>query len=266
MTLTDRRALLARAFTGCAAGAVAAVLFAPAAMAQRNAAAATVTITQAENGGTVTVPPRGTLVLRLPSNETTGYTWQIAPDSGNFLSPIGKPRYEQPKGNAVGAGGVQVFRFRAPAAGADSVLRLGYLRPFEKNTPPVETFSVTVHLGGRGGAGSVTATEAENNGAVQVPAGGTLLVRLPSNRTTGFTWQLAQNDAKRLKPIGQPQYEAPPAGRAGAGGFQVFRFQAAGAAGSEATLQLNYLQPFDKQAKPGKTYTLTVRITDAATK
>src|SRR5262249_25661133 len=71
---------------------------------------------------------------------------------------------------------------------------------------------------------TVTITEKENGKPVTVPAGGALLVRLRSNRTTGYTWSIHSIDSSALQAVGKPTYERPDNRRAGAEGHQLFRF------------------------------------------
>lgn len=106
----------------------------------------------------------------------------------------------------------------------------------------------------------VTVTEKDDKGRVMVPPGGTLVVRLASNATTGSNWHVHKIDAKRLKLQGPPKYERPEGGGAGAGGHQVFTFKAAGTNNSGTVLELYYMQAGSRDPKPAKTYTLNVHI------
>jgi len=106
----------------------------------------------------------------------------------------------------------------------------------------------------------VTATEMQNNTRITVPPGGALVVRLESNVTTGYSWAIGKNDPAALKPLGKPVYEGPKKAMPGTGGHQLFRFQAAGADGTDATLNLEYKRPFEKDQPPARTFTLTVHI------
>src|SRR5207249_603298 len=85
-----------------------------------------------------------------------------------------------------------------------------------------------------------TITEQENRGEVTLAPGDTLEVRLEANVTTGFSWQVTQNDRKVLQLQGRPRYEPPAQGQPGAAGHQLFRFRVAGDDGSDAVLQLGY--------------------------
>lgn len=71
---------------------------------------------------------------------------------------------------------------------------------------------------------AITVTEEDNNGEISLPYGGTLVVRLGSNPSTGYSWQVAQSEPSRLKQLGDV-YERPGGELLGAAGRQVFRFK-----------------------------------------
>jgi inhibitor of cysteine peptidase len=97
-----------------------------------------------DDGTTSTVRAGDTLIVSLRSNASTGYTWRIAQNDQEHLRPLGEA-YDQPTHAMPGAPGRQVFRFQARSPGR-STLRLDYVRPWEKNTPPAETFSIAVTI------------------------------------------------------------------------------------------------------------------------
>lgn len=86
-----------------------------------------------------------TLALRLPANPTTGFSWTIAKNDDAKLKSAGKPEFEPPDKKVVGAGGTQIFRFTAEAAG-EFELELHYKRPFEKDKDPAKTHKVKVTI------------------------------------------------------------------------------------------------------------------------
>jgi inhibitor of cysteine peptidase len=106
----------------------------------------------------------------------------------------------------------------------------------------------------------VTATDKDDKGKVTVAPGGTLVVRLESNVTTGYSWHVHKNDAKQLRLQGRPKYERPEGGAIGAGGHQVFTFKVAAPDNTDTTLELYYTQAGSRDPKPGKTFTLNVHV------
>jgi inhibitor of cysteine peptidase len=81
-----------------------------------------------------------TFAVRLAGNPTTGYTWQASVDSPN-LELVGQEF--EPAGEGIGAGGHEVFRFRALAAGETEIV-LEYRRPWGGAARDVARFRVFV--------------------------------------------------------------------------------------------------------------------------
>ncbi len=83
-------------------------------------------------------------------------------------------------------------------------------------------------------------------------------VTLPSNRTTGYQWQLGRPlDERVVKLIGS-EYRAPDSRQPGAGGSEVWIFEARGP--GEATIILHYVRPWEKSAPPARTDTFTLLV------
>jgi predicted secreted protein len=101
------------------------------------------TLTNSDNGASVTIKTGQTLAVRLDSNPSTGYGWQVRQADGAVLILQGEPQFIAPADAPPGAGGVEVFRFAAATAG-QTTLTLVYRRPFEPNAAPAQTFSVQV--------------------------------------------------------------------------------------------------------------------------
>jgi predicted secreted protein len=97
-------------------------------------------------GGAVSLKVGAVMEVRLDANHTTGYSWIVAPVANPVLMRQGKAEYlDNTAESRVGAGGVEVWRFKAVKAGKQG-LQFEYRRPWEKGTPPAKmvTFSVTV--------------------------------------------------------------------------------------------------------------------------
>jgi inhibitor of cysteine peptidase len=100
-----------------------------------------VTLTDEDNASTVSVALGDEIVIRLESNITTGYEWEVAEVNQAVLTYLGS-EYEAPDTNLVGAGGIQVLRFEATSPG-ESTIALKYWRPFEGDSSIVNEFVVT---------------------------------------------------------------------------------------------------------------------------
>jgi inhibitor of cysteine peptidase len=106
----------------------------------------------------------------------------------------------------------------------------------------------------------VQLADEDNGSSVQLAQGGKLIVALASNPTTGYSWSVGESSDAALVLQGEPQYV--PAGSttpvAGAGGTEVFTFEAQDA--GTANLVLEYRRPFEPDAAPEQTFSVTVEI------
>jgi inhibitor of cysteine peptidase len=104
-----------------------------------------VTLTQEQNGKSGTFLNGATVAVRLPSNGTTGYTWEV--DQLPPMLRLVEEDYEAPTTTpaVAGEGGVQTLTFRTTNAGAGR-LRLVYRQPWDKTAAPVETFTYSLRV------------------------------------------------------------------------------------------------------------------------
>ena len=108
----------------------------------QTAFAATKVITDADKGGVVHLRLGDTLELRLKSNPSTGFMWYVEKESTPLLKLAHQSQTditEPGEGRPV----FQVFRFE-PRRGGDGVLRLHYVRSWEKPAPDDEQFDIHV--------------------------------------------------------------------------------------------------------------------------
>ncbi|HSJ52886.1 MAG TPA: protease inhibitor I42 family protein [Anaerolineae bacterium] len=80
------------------------------------------------------------LAIVLPANPTTGYSWQVEADDA-YLALLSQEF--EPAGPAVGAGGREVFQFRALRPGSTD-LRFQYRRPWEGQAIETRQYQVTI--------------------------------------------------------------------------------------------------------------------------
>lgn len=97
-----------------------------------------------DDGTTVKAAVGDSVVVELPSNPSTGYSWQVV-DAGPCDAPARSEFLEDQQDEAVvGASGIERFTFtRASADSGD--ITLEYRRPWEEASVPAED-SWTVHL------------------------------------------------------------------------------------------------------------------------
>jgi inhibitor of cysteine peptidase len=105
-----------------------------------------VTVSADQSGTSVALASGQDLVVRLPSNPTTGHRWIYVEPKDAVLRVDGPSSYEaQSAGGAAGAGGTEIWKL-APLKPGQQQLRFEYRRPWEQDVPPsrVATYTVTV--------------------------------------------------------------------------------------------------------------------------
>lgn len=81
--------------------------------------------------------------IDLFGNPTTGYTWEVSSQSTCLLDLL--ENSYSPASSLVGSGGTFTFRFQAKSCGSAN-LSILYLRPWEKEEPPLDRFYLTVDI------------------------------------------------------------------------------------------------------------------------
>ena len=108
------------------------------------ARAATKTVTDADNGKTVTIKMGDVLEVRLSSNPTTGYQWSLQKQSTTLLKLSGQSS-TKPAPGVLGAPIVQIFDF-APTGKGTGVLMLHYARSWESSDPNEQQYTLHVTI------------------------------------------------------------------------------------------------------------------------
>lgn len=215
----------------------------------------TVTIGDAFDGGMVHLTTGETLVVRLPSNPGTGYSWSVQWNDAAILQPRGEPVLEKPEAGLGGAPGAQVFRFRALRAGSTG-LAFAYHRPWEKKEAPARLYRVTVVVTPTISRQALRLTLAEAGSKIYLAQGQTFTVKLPSTPSTGYSWAVTRIAPSVLEAAGPPKSEKPAEARPGAQGAQNFTFRVAGE--GAAVLELAYRRPGEKDKPPVKTFRILI--------
>ncbi|NLE65969.1 MAG: protease inhibitor I42 family protein [Lentisphaerae bacterium] len=83
-------------------------------------------------------------------------------------------------------------------------------------------------------------------------------IRLEANATTGYQWALKNIKAQDVCLLLSSEYEPSDSGLAGAGGFQVWTFAALER--GDATLEFEYLRPWETGAEPAQKHTACVVV------
>lgn len=108
------------------------------------ARAATKTVTDADNGKTVTIKMGDVLEVRLNANPTTGYSWYLQKESTPLLKISGQSQTPPPQG-VLGAPVVQIFDFKTTGKGT-GVLMLHYVRSWLNPDPNEQLWSLHVTI------------------------------------------------------------------------------------------------------------------------
>lgn len=102
-----------------------------------------VQLTDADNTKDITLDLGTQLVITLPGNPSTGYSWEVKSVDGDILELVGEPQFVSDNTNVVGAGGQLSLTFEALKAGS-TTLELVYLRSWEADIDPLQTFIIQV--------------------------------------------------------------------------------------------------------------------------
>ena len=103
----------------------------------------------------------------------------------------------------------------------------------------------------------VTITGDTRGKTIELSVGDTLIISLESNPGTGYSWQVAKNDAAILKYVDQSEFP-PTRPMPGAPNHHLFKFKAIGAGND--SFELEFLRPLEKGVAPAKTFSVTIAV------
>jgi inhibitor of cysteine peptidase len=106
--------------------------------------------------------------------------------------------------------------------------------------------------------GAVDLTAGNNGASVEVTSGQVMNIKLESNVTTGYKWTLVDEPQPAIVRLLSSRYDAPVAGGVGAGGNEVWQFQAVGR--GTTSLKLAYARSFEPNNPPAKEFALTINV------
>ena len=104
---------------------------------------AEVAVTHEQKGRVILVKVGDSIVLQLPENPTTGYSWAIDAIDSKLLE-AGAPAYHG-EGASLGSGGAKTWTLKARAPGRTRV-ELKRWRHWEGDKSVVERFAVTLDI------------------------------------------------------------------------------------------------------------------------
>jgi inhibitor of cysteine peptidase len=95
------------------------------------------------SGKQIEIAVGGSITVTLDSNATTGYSWELKGISNPAILEKTDNKYEAPTSGLMGAGGNEVWTFKALKAGT-TTLSMEYSQPWEGGQKGASSFNVTV--------------------------------------------------------------------------------------------------------------------------
>lgn len=95
-----------------------------------------------DTGRTIEMKVGNTILVELPGNPSTGYSWEVISIDKSVIQKTGDVKF-MTNSNVIGSPGKVALRFKVVGAGK-ATLKLGYMRVWEKSVAPVRTFLVDV--------------------------------------------------------------------------------------------------------------------------
>jgi len=107
---------------------------------------------------------------------------------------------------------------------------------------------------------SITLADGDSGRVARVARGQTVVIRLSSNRSTGYRWTLAPFPAGVLTPLGDPVYTSAgaPSGAVGAGGVEAWSFLASESGRQE--LRFEYRRPWERDVAAARILRYTIAV------
>lgn len=249
------------------------------------------TLTEDDNGSTLTLKTGETVRVILESNPTTGYNWAVkALDQDILENTYNSYASDCSDEEVAGCGGKEEMNFMAIAAG-ETTLELLYYRPWEEESSAINTFTLKTTVSGDpvsrdeiiipdddiSESGDVarpetigivpvpnyTFTDADDGNAVSMGKGESLRIALESNPTTGYKWNVKVSEQDILKNRGNDYTSECEDDVMGCGGKEAWDFMAV--APGTATLEMLYYRGWEGESSATKTFTLNVSVSETAT-
>jgi inhibitor of cysteine peptidase len=103
--------------------------------------------TESNNGDNLNLKINDVITIKLESNATTGYKWNLSEESNSDIIALVSKDYteKENKDNLVGAGGFETFTFKAVSNGSTTLI-LTYNRPWEKDVQPEKIFKLNISV------------------------------------------------------------------------------------------------------------------------
>lgn len=97
-----------------------------------------------DNGKKVNLVVEDEFFISLNANPTTGFTWAVTQIDTSLIKQVEEVAFKA-ESDRLGATGIQTFTFYCLQTG-NTVLEMIYHRPWDKESAPSDTFSLTLHI------------------------------------------------------------------------------------------------------------------------
>ena len=104
-----------------------------------------ITLAESNNGQSLNLKVNQMVQIRLESNITTGFKWNLSNETDTNIFSLISSGYKQASTDKklVGAGGYETFIFKAKSKGNTNIV-LTYNQPWEKGVAPLKTFKINI--------------------------------------------------------------------------------------------------------------------------
>jgi inhibitor of cysteine peptidase len=103
------------------------------------------TFTESDNGKNLNLKVNDVITIKLESNITTGYKWNLSDETSTDIMTLISSDYKTANTDEslVGGGGYETFNFKAKSKGSTAII-LTYNRPWEKGEEPAKTYKINI--------------------------------------------------------------------------------------------------------------------------
>ena len=102
------------------------------------------TYTESNNGDNLNLKINDVIKIRLESNITTGFRWNLSSKTDTNIVSLVSSDYKQASADKkLGAGGYETFAFKATSKGSTTII-LTYDKSWEEGVEPLKTFEINI--------------------------------------------------------------------------------------------------------------------------
>lgn len=105
------------------------------------------TYTESNDGDSLNLKINDLIIIRLESNPTTGYKWNLSEESNSGIISLVSSEFteKESKENLVGAGGFETLTFKAVSSGSTAII-LTYNRSWETDVQPEKSYRLNISV------------------------------------------------------------------------------------------------------------------------